>query len=113
MTHPWDGPRHRSWASNTVLTLILLVVCIIVVGVSDYFGEPPNYLVGLLGTAAGAFFTALGGDKSKRDAEVRDTAVEAKTKVEEVERRVTRTETRADEAEAREHIEHPDDGGMS
>ena len=80
MTNPWDGPRHRSWASNTVLTLVLLVICIIVVGVSDYLGEPPNYLVGLLGTAAGAFFTAIGSDQNKRNIETRDTAERAERK---------------------------------
>ncbi|UJQ86541.1 membrane protein [Mycobacterium phage PenguinLover67] len=77
MTNPWDGPRHRSWASNTVLTFLLLVICIIATVVSDYIGEPPNYLVGLLGTAAGAFFAAIGSDKQKKDQEVASTARDA------------------------------------
>lgn len=77
MTNPWDGPRHRSWASNTVLTFLLLLALIVATVVTDVIGEPPTYLVGLLGTAAGAFFAAIGSDKSKRDGEVRDTATDA------------------------------------
>lgn len=80
MTNPWDGPRHRSWASNTILTFILLLVCIGATVVSDIFGEPPNYLVGLLGTAAGAFFAAIGSDKQKRDVDVATTAHRAEDK---------------------------------
>lgn len=80
MTNPWDGARHRSWASNTVLTFMLLVICIVATVVSDYFGEPPNYLVGLLGTAAGAFFAAIGSDKQKREQDVAQTAKRAEAK---------------------------------
>lgn len=80
MTHPWNGSRHRSWASNTVLTLVLLIVLIAATVLSDYFGEPPNYLVGLLGTAAGAFFAAIGSDKQKKDTEVAATAERAEAK---------------------------------
>ncbi|AGU92102.1 hypothetical protein BANE1_17 [Mycobacterium phage Bane1] len=84
MTNPWDGPRHRSWASNTMLTFVLLVVLIVATVLSDYWGEPPNYLVGLLGTAAGAFFAAIGSDKQKKDAEVRETAERAERKADAV-----------------------------
>lgn len=80
MTNPWDGPRHKSWASNTVLTFILLLVCIAATVISDVFGEPPNYLVALLGTAAGAFFAAIGSDNAKRAGEVKDTADRAEAK---------------------------------
>lgn len=99
MTSPWsEGPRHRSWASNTVLTFALLVILVIVTVVSDHFGEPPNYLVGLLGTAAGAFFAAIGSDKEKREKEI--------------ERSVRRIEDKADtlgEVAAREHPEVRDE----
>lgn len=80
MTSPWDGPRHSSWASNTVLTRILLVIVIAATVISDAFGDPPTYLVGLLGTAAGAFFTALGSDKGKRESDVSATATRAEAK---------------------------------
>ncbi|AER48931.1 hypothetical protein SEA_DONNY_17 [Mycobacterium phage Donny] len=100
MTNPWDGPRHRSWASNTMLTFILLLVCIAATVTTDIIGEPPAYLVGLLGTAAGAFFTAIGSDKQKRDADVRETAVEAKKVAE-------RAETKADSLGEIAERDHP------
>lgn len=67
------SPRHRHrvwWASNTFLSFLALISLVIAVGVSDAVGgEPPSYLVGLLGTAAGAFFAAISSDKDKRDAD--------------------------------------------
>ncbi|QPX62131.1 membrane protein [Mycobacterium phage Indlovu] len=100
MTNPWDGPRHRSWASNTMLCFVLLVICIIATVVSDYFGEPPTYLVGLLGTAAGAFFAAIGSDKQKRDADTRQTAEAAQTVA-------VRAEVKADQLATVAEHEHP------
>lgn len=102
MTSPWDGPRHQSWwASNTALTFMLLVILIIATVVSDKFGEPPNYLVGLLGTAAGAFFAAIGSDKEKREKDTRQVAVEARDTASRAE---TKADTLAEVAEA----EHPE-----
>lgn len=78
MTNPWDdGPRHESWASNTMLTFIMLLVCIVATVVIDIIGEPPPYLVALLGTSAGAFFAALGSDRQKRNADVGEKAQRA------------------------------------
>ncbi len=132
MVSPWEGPRHRSWASNTVLTLIALVALLAGTVATDYFGEPPTYLVALLGTSAGAFFTALGSDKNKRDTEVSETAHRAETKADtanrrvsaevhrndDMERRADDSEDRADASEDREtgwsqHRDHSrcDDGG--
>lgn len=101
MTNPWDGPRHRSWASNSVLTFFVLLVCIVATVITDYFGEPPSYLVGLLGTAAGAFFAAVGSDKQKRDIEV---AEEAKTAKHVAQRAEAKADTLAEIAVA----DHPD-----
>ncbi|ASZ73441.1 hypothetical protein SEA_ROY17_16 [Mycobacterium phage Roy17] len=97
MTSPWGGPRHRSWASNTMLTFLLLVVCIIATVVTDYFGEPPNYLVGLLGTAAGAFFAAIGSDQQKKAADLAQTATEASTSAARAETTAERAEHKIDE----------------
>lgn len=81
MTNPWDdGPRHESWASNTMLTFIMLLVCIVATVVTDIIGEPPPYLVALLGTSAGAFFAALGSDRQKRNADVGAKAERAEVK---------------------------------
>lgn len=96
MTNPWDGPRHRSWASNSVLTFFVLLVCIVATVITDYFGEPPSYLVGLLGTAAGAFFAAVGSDKQKRDTEVAQTAGEAKDTAVVAKKVAERAEAKAD-----------------
>jgi len=63
-----------------VLTLIALIAVLAATVVSDIFGEPPTYLVALLGTAAGAFFTALSSDKSKRDQDTQNTANRAEGK---------------------------------
>ena len=101
MTNPWDGPRHRSWASNTVLTFLLLVIVVIATVVTDMIGEPPTYLVGLLGTAAGAFFTALGSDKGKREADVSATATRAEATAD-------RAEGKADALSEVAAHEHPD-----
>ncbi|AYD82013.1 membrane protein [Mycobacterium phage Saguaro] len=102
MGTPWQGPRHRSWASNTALSFVMLVVLVIATVISDYFGEPPNYLVGLLGTAAGAFFAAIGTDKEKRDQDVARTATRA-------EATATRAERKADVLGDVASHEHPDD----
>jgi hypothetical protein len=67
-----------------MLSFILLIVCIIATVVMDALGDPPNYLVGLLGTAAGAFFAAIGSDKQKKDADVAQTAQRAEAKADAV-----------------------------
>lgn len=88
-----------------MLTFVLLIVCIIATVVTDYFGEPPTYLVGLLGTAAGAFFAALGSDKQKRDVDVSRTAIRAEATAD-------RAEAKADtlgEVAVREHPEVSDE----
>jgi len=60
-------------------------VLVVVVGAVDVFGEPSNYLIGLLGTAAGTFFGALSSDKAKRDADVAQIARQAKRKADDLE----------------------------
>lgn len=53
---------------------VVLIVLLVITLISDHYGEPPTYLTGALGTAVGALFAALGSDKGKREADVRDTA---------------------------------------
>jgi hypothetical protein len=63
-----------------VLTAVVLLVCIGATAAVDFVGEPPNYLVALLGSSAAAFFTALSSDQSKRTAEnIRAEIARAKT----------------------------------
>ena len=63
-----------------MLMTFVLVMLITATVVSDYFGEPPTYLTGLLGTAAGVWFAAIGSDKRKRDDDVAATAHRAEAK---------------------------------
>jgi hypothetical protein len=102
MVSPWNGPRHRSWASNSVVAGISLGLLLATTLAVDYFGEPPTYLTGLLGTAAGAFFTALGSDKAKRDADVVRTAERAESTA-------NRAEIKADTLGRVAAREHPDE----
>lgn len=101
MGHPWDGPRHRSWASDSVIAGIALGVLLAATIATDMVGEPPTYLVGLLGTAAGAFFSALNADKTKREREIAKTAGRA-------ERTAGRAEAKADALADVAREEHPD-----
>lgn len=97
MTNPWDdGPRHESWASNTMLTFIMLLVCIVATVVTDIIGEPPQYLVALLGTSAGAFFAALGSDRQKRNADVGAKAERAEVKADRAEALAKRADRKAE-----------------
>lgn len=61
------------------MTAVLLVLILATV-ITDVIGEPPAYLTGLLGTAAGVFFAAVGSDKNKRDDAVARQAERAETK---------------------------------
>lgn len=85
MEHPWKGPRYRSWASDRFISGAVLLALVIVVGVTDIFGEPSSYLIALLGTAAGTFFGAISSDKAKRDADVAHIARQAKRKADDLE----------------------------
>lgn len=81
---PWEGPRHSSWASNTVLMTAVLIVLVIATVVTDMLGDPPTYLVGMLGSAAGVWFGAMGSDKDKRDKDTAETANRAEAKADQL-----------------------------
>lgn len=102
MGTPWSGPRHRSWASDTVITGGILLALIVTTSLIDALvGEPPTYLVGLLGTAAGAFFGAIGSDKSKREREIERRSTAAS-------RQAGRAERKADLVAEVASEEHPE-----
>lgn len=100
MTDPRNGPRHRSWASDTIITGVLLALVLIMTVVVDQLNGPapaPAYLTGLLGAAATAFFAAAGSDKNKRDAEIAaDTAI-AKSRASSINETAIRGEAKADQ----------------
>lgn len=88
-----------------MITGAILTVLIVVVGVTDTFGEPSNYLIGILGTAAGTFFGALSTDKAKKEADVVRMVEKTKAKVDELE-----TVAREEHPDTYRHIDD-DDGG--
>lgn len=104
MTSPWDGPRHRSWASDTVIFGIIFLILLIVtvtVGQLDAPAPPPAYLTGLLGAAGAALFGAAGSDKSKREADIADDARIAKE-------RANTNQTRVDKLTEIARQDHPE-----
>lgn len=80
MTPPRRGLQHDSWPSNTVLITIVFMAVLTLTVITDIIGEPPNYLVGLLGAATSAWFGTVATDKAKRDAETSATAKRAEVK---------------------------------
>jgi hypothetical protein len=83
MGSPFTGPRHRSWASDTIVTAVLFVIVLFTTVITDFLNGPqpaPTYLTGLLGASATAFFAAASSDKNKRDREISATASRAESK---------------------------------
>lgn len=100
MTDPRTGPRHRSWASDTIITGVLLLVVLLTTVIVDYLNGPapaPAYLTGLLGAAATAFFAAAGSDKNKRDAEIARDTQRANTRATSINETAIRGEAKADQ----------------
>lgn len=98
---PWQGPRHRSWASDTTLSFAFAVVVIVTYVVWEIVGEAPQGMVTLVGLAGGAIFGAVSGDKKKRD---HDT----ERKADRAEATADRAEVKADRLTAVAEAEHPD-----
>lgn len=98
MGHPWSGPRHRSWASDTTIFGVVFVIVLAITAASDLLNgsaDPPAYLVGLCGAAGSALFGAASSDKSKRDREVSATATRAESKADDALGRSDATENYA------------------
>lgn len=99
MNAPGKGPRHETWASDTVLSGTALAVIFLATVVTDYLNgpaPPPTYLTGLLGTAAGAFFAAVGSDRGKREATIASDAAGAKAQATLVGETAARVESKLD-----------------
>lgn len=113
MVHPWNGPRHRSWASDTLVSLVLFILLLIATGIADWQNGPereaPAYLTGLLAASGMALFGAAGSDKSKRDKEVADDAAIAKRRTQTLNEDVIRTEAKTDRLIRRERARDPND----
>ncbi|ABW88429.1 hypothetical protein SEA_EVANESCE_34 [Mycobacterium phage Evanesce] len=88
---PWGNqPRHRTWASDTVLTSAAAVIVIAIYMCWELFGDEPapQGMVTLVGLAGGALFGAVSRDKRKREDEVTQTAERAEAKADRLEREV-------------------------
>ncbi|QFG06034.1 hypothetical protein KDW75_gp32 [Mycobacterium phage Mercurio] len=102
---PWRGPRHRSWASDTNLSLLFAFAIVAGYVIWELFGEAPQGMVTLVGLAGGALLGGLTGDKRKRE-------VERDADVKDAQDTAHRAEVKADRAAAvAEHQDRDDDGG--
>lgn len=64
---PWgDGPRHRSWASNTVISTAAFAIIFATYVIWEIEATAPAGITTLLGIAGGAWFSALGDDTRRR-----------------------------------------------
>ncbi|QFG10111.1 hypothetical protein PBI_LEMURIA_31 [Mycobacterium phage Lemuria] len=98
---PWQaGRRHRSWYSDTNLSLIFAFAIVAGYVVWELFGEAPQGMVTLVGLAGGALLGGLTGDKRKREAD-RDADVKDANDT------AHRAEVKADRAAAVAESEHP------
>lgn len=110
MTHPWKGPRYQSWASNTVLSglaLVVILITTVIIDMTNGADSPPTYLTGLLGVASGAFFGAVGVDKGKREKELEQGLQTVKNRTEDNNETALRAELKADILAEIAHMEHP------
>jgi hypothetical protein len=98
---PWNGPRHRSWASDTNLSLFMAALVVIAYVVWEIVGEAPQGMVTLVGVAGGALFGARTVDKKRREDEV-------SVKLDRVEATADRAEVKADRLVEVAESEHPD-----
>ncbi|AKF14532.1 hypothetical protein SEA_CAMBIARE_30 [Mycobacterium phage Cambiare] len=97
----WNGPRHRSWASDTRLSLYFAIAIVVTYVIWEIVGEAPQGMVTLVGLAGGALLGGLSGDKSKREAE-------RAADVKDAQETAHRAEVKADRAGAVAEVEHPD-----
>lgn len=99
---PWQaGRRHRSWLSDTNLSLIFAFAVVLGYVVWELVGEAPQGMVTLVGLAGGVLLGGLAGDKRKREAERDEDVKDAKDTAH-------RAEVKADRAAAVAEVEHPD-----
>lgn len=107
---PRNGPRHRSWASDTVILGGLFLVILMVTVITSWLSgqPPPSYLQGLLGASSAALFAAVGSDKSKREREIADEQLIARIRATDISATADRAEAKADQLVKLAKAEHPD-----
>lgn len=97
---PWSGPRHRSWFSDTNLSLVFAGAIVVGYVIWDLVGTAPQGMVTLVGIAGGALFGAVSGDKKKRDKDVEHRAEDAEHRAEAAEAKADRAVEVAEAAQA-------------
>lgn len=107
---PWTGPRHRSWASDTMIFAVVFLVILFVTVITSWLthSPPPAYLTGLLGASSAALFGAAGSDKSKRESEIAEDALIARLRADVTGATADRAEAKADKLTQLARAEHPD-----
>lgn len=109
MTNPWNGPRHRSWASDTVVFAVIFVIILFTTVLVAQLSHqpPPTYLQGLLGASSAALFGAVGSDKSKREREISDEQLIARLRATDISEVADRADAKADKLADLARSEHP------
>jgi hypothetical protein len=97
----WNGPRHRSWLSDTNLSLCFAIAIVVAYFIWELVGTAPQGMVTLVGLAGGALLGGLSGDKRKREAERDQDVKDAKATAQ-------AAAVVADRAAAVAEVEHPE-----
>lgn len=106
----WNGPRHRSWASDTVILAAVFLVILLVTVISSWISgqAPPSYLQGLIGASSAALFGAVASDKSKREREIADEQLIARLRATTISETADRAEAKVDKLADLARVEHPE-----
>jgi hypothetical protein len=118
----WKDPsRHRSWNSDTNLSVVFAGGIVLAYIIWEIVGTAPQGMVTLVGVAGGAFFGAVSGDKKKRDrateeqaAHAEETANRAERTADGAARAAKAGDLRADRAQTRESepsLHHDEEDG--
>ena len=117
---PWNGPRHRSWASNSNIGALSCLLVFVVYVVWDIVSHDhvPTGISTLLGIAGGAWFGGITDDKRRRDQDVEDTGNRAEATADRAEAKAddalqrsdTSIERETDWSQHRDHAGGHDDG---
>lgn len=111
LNSPREGPRHRSWASDTVIVAIVFGISLLATVLTDATNGPdkdaPAYLIALVGASSAALFGAVSSDKGKREKEIAADTRTALNRTQATNETAVRAEAKADELVKFARSEHP------